>query len=75
MFQYRHLGSSPSGVNAVLTAYNGGGSGTFYSVLFLVFQSDSYLLYETEGKKRDRVLLKCIGHLGLGVCPRNRFFS
>jgi hypothetical protein len=65
-FQYRHLGSSPTGINAVLIAYNGGGSGTFYSILFLVFQSDSYLQYEAQGKKRDRVLLKCIGHLSLG---------
>ncbi len=65
-FSYRYLGTSPSGINALLTRYSGGGSGTFYDILFIIFQIDNYLTYETKSKAQDRVLIKCIGHLYLG---------
>ena len=67
-FSYRYLGVSPSGIHALLTADSGGGSGRFFSVLFLVFQSDDYADYDHTDTvlKRDRILLKCVGQLTLG---------
>lgn len=66
-FSYRFLGRSPAGVHAIVTTENGGGSGTFFTVMFLVFQLDQYIdLDETKPEVRDRILLKCVGKLSLG---------
>lgn len=66
-FGYEYIGVSPDGIHVLVTHYNGGGSGTFYTVLFLKFQSDQVMEYKDSSViLRQRILLKCIGAKTLG---------
>ena len=66
-FAYSYIGMTPTGVHVIETASNGGGTGIFCDLLFLEFQQDEVMTNQSYGiHKRDRVLLKCVGALGLG---------
>ncbi|HLY10860.1 MAG TPA: hypothetical protein VKW04_16280 [Planctomycetota bacterium] len=62
-FCYWWLGATPGGTHAVLTAYNGGGSGVFYTVVFLTLQERTY--FQESGLNR-RWMLSSLGEVQLG---------
>jgi hypothetical protein len=62
-FCYWWLGVTPQGTHAVLTADNGGGSGVFYTVLFLSLQERTYF---SDGVTERRWMLSCLGEVTLG---------
>ncbi|MBI5058032.1 MAG: hypothetical protein HZB61_15590 [Nitrospirae bacterium] len=66
MFGYKYIGASPSGIQSLLTIENGGGTGTFYNVVFVVFQIDSFVDFSNISERRDRILIKGIGQVSLG---------
>lgn len=67
-FAYTYVGASPLGIHMVRTADWGGGStGVFCDVLLLALEPDRVV--EPQNKERpfrDRILLKCLGHIALG---------
>ena len=75
-FGYRHIATSPSGVEMLLCHWSGGGSSIFCSVVLLCFEDELTLETEIEGNEkegfkkvvvtRERTLLKIIGHIALG---------
>lgn len=66
-FAYTYIGASPSGVHIVRTADWGGGSGVFCDVLLLALEPDRVVDPQNKERPfRDRILLKCIGHIALG---------
>jgi hypothetical protein len=66
-FAYKCIGTSPSGIHILLCQDNGGGSGVFISLIFLILQTDEALKQSGEKlEKHHRVLLKTLGSIGLG---------
>jgi len=66
-FRYRHLGTSKSGIHILHTKWNGGGSGHFNDLCFLVFQTDDGLTLDNGSLiKRGRLILKTLGSIPLG---------
>ena len=75
-YGYQYIATSPSGIEMLLFYDSGGGSATFYSVVFLSFEDDSTLTTEItdvdtktlkrEAVTRRRTLLKIVGCLLLG---------
>lgn len=71
-FKYCHLGASSSGIHIVHCVENGGGTGVFNSLLFLVLQTDTGIFSDMEGMEvRERILLKTLGSIALG----DRYFG
>jgi len=66
-FQYKHLGTSESGIHILRTMQGGGGTGHFNDLIFLTLQKDSGVAFE-EGllATRDRLLLKTLGSIPIG---------
>ena len=68
-FCYWWLGVTPAGTHAVLTADNGGGSGVFYTVLFVSLQERTYF---NDGVPERRWMLSCLGEVTLGDRTQDR---
>ena len=75
-FGYRHVGTSPSGIEMLLCYECTGGTAYFYSVVLLCFEDDSTLDISISGSEREgyrrivstckRTLLKIVGYIALG---------
>jgi hypothetical protein len=70
LFGYQYIGTSSDGVVVLYTSYDGGGSGLFENLLFLVFEKDAGIDFDwkkqTVKKGHPRLLLKKLGELPLG---------
>ena len=69
-FGYQFIGITSSGITVLKTVENGGGSGSFESLLLLKFEQDQQLNSDLkEGKawlSGKRLLMKKVGQLSLG---------
>ena len=75
-FNYRHIATSPSGIEMLLCCECTGGTSYFYSVVLLCFEDDSTLDTAISGSgsegyrrivtTRKRTLLKIVGDIALG---------
>jgi len=62
-FEYRHIGSTPSGTHVLWTAGNAGGPETFQDLILVRVEGDS--VFE-NGRFRHRFILRRIGAITLG---------
>ena len=63
-FSYKRLGTLANGIHVLETLDNGGGSGTFGTLLLVKFVVDDE--YDVDGKKRNRLVMMRAGEISLG---------
>ena len=65
-FSYRHVATTPSGVDIVECHDCGGGSGVFGTVALFCVERDRALDLNEDESSRDRTVLKTLGQFSLG---------
>jgi len=67
IYTYQYIGCSISGLHIVEYSTNGGGSSTFYTLLFVTISEDSSVCFEKNRHySKKRLIIKKIGSIPLG---------